>query len=314
MTDSTLNAFLGYGTAAARAAFTPSPPSPASGAGQAYFWFETDTSDTYCYHGGSWTKVNTAASAVTTTGSPASGNLAKFSGAASVTNGDLSGDVTTSGTLAATIAANAVTTTKINNSAVTLAKIANQADQTLLSNISGGSAAPSANTLTAIIDAILGSTQGDLLYRNGTVWTVLAPGTAGQVLKTGGAAANPAWADSVATITFIIDGGGSAITTGIKGDLEIPFGCTITAATLLADQSGSIVVDIWKDTYANYPPTVAKTITASALPTISTAVKAQDTTLTGWTTAIAAGDTLRFNVNSATTITRVTLSLKVKKT
>jgi hypothetical protein len=39
---------------------------------------------------------------VTTTGSPATGNLAKFSGSASVTNGDLSGDCTTSGTLATT--------------------------------------------------------------------------------------------------------------------------------------------------------------------------------------------------------------------
>ena len=40
---------------------------------------------------------------VTTTGSPASGNLTKFSGATSITNGNLSGDVTTSGTLAATV-------------------------------------------------------------------------------------------------------------------------------------------------------------------------------------------------------------------
>jgi len=36
---------------------------------------------------------------VTTTGSPASGNLTQFSGASSITNGDLSGDVSTSGTL-----------------------------------------------------------------------------------------------------------------------------------------------------------------------------------------------------------------------
>lgn len=41
---------------------------------------------------------------VTTTGTPASGNLTKFSGATSITNGDLSGDVTTSGTLATTVA------------------------------------------------------------------------------------------------------------------------------------------------------------------------------------------------------------------
>jgi hypothetical protein len=39
---------------------------------------------------------------VTTTGSPASGNLTKFSGATSVTSGDLSGDCTTSGALAIT--------------------------------------------------------------------------------------------------------------------------------------------------------------------------------------------------------------------
>jgi len=115
-------------------------------------------------------------------------------------------------------------------------------------------------------------------------------------------------------IAFIIDGGGSVLTTGIKGDLEIPFACTINQVTTLLDQSGSIVVDIWKDTYANYPPTVADTITASAKPTVSTAVKAQDSTLTGWTTAIAAGDSLRFNVDSITTATRCLISLKVTKT
>jgi len=116
-----------------------------------------------------------------------------------------------------------------------------------------------------------------------------------------------------ASLTFIIDGGGSAITTGQKGHLEIPFACTITQVTMLADQSGSIVVDIWKDTYANFPPTDADSITASAPPTISSAQKSQDATLTGWTTAIAAGDILAFNVDSCTTIKRVTISLKVER-
>lgn len=48
---------------------------------------------------------------VTTTGSPASGNLTKFSGATSITNGDLSGDVTTSGTLVTTLKTAAKTRT-----------------------------------------------------------------------------------------------------------------------------------------------------------------------------------------------------------
>lgn len=112
-------------------------------------------------------------------------------------------------------------------------------------------------------------------------------------------------------LIVVIDGGGSAITTGVKGDVSLDFACTIQGWTLLADQSGSIVIDIWKDLYANYPPTVADTITASAKPTISSATKATSTTLTGWTTAIAAGDTLRFNVDSATTVQRVTLMLKL---
>lgn len=47
---------------------------------------------------------------VTTTGTPANGKLAKFSGATSITNGDLSGDCTTAGTLA-------ITCTKTNGAA-----------------------------------------------------------------------------------------------------------------------------------------------------------------------------------------------------
>lgn len=59
----------------------------------------------------------TGTGTVTTTGSPALGNLAKFSGATSLTNGDLSGDVTTSGTLVVTIGAAKVTLAKIANAA-----------------------------------------------------------------------------------------------------------------------------------------------------------------------------------------------------
>lgn len=114
-------------------------------------------------------------------------------------------------------------------------------------------------------------------------------------------------------IEVVIDGGGSAITTGVKGYLEVPFDCVITAWRIVSDVSGSIVVDVWKDTYANFPPVLADTITASAKPTLSTAQKNQDTTLTGWTTSLTDGDWLAFNVDSATTVTRVTLSLTVRR-
>jgi len=115
------------------------------------------------------------------------------------------------------------------------------------------------------------------------------------------------------TIPFVIDGALAEITDGEKGHIPIPFACTIHSCTMLANQSGSIVVDIWKDSYANFPPTVADTITAAAKPTISAAQKSQDTTLSGWDTDITAGDVLAFNVDSCTDIQRLTISLSVTK-
>jgi hypothetical protein len=112
-------------------------------------------------------------------------------------------------------------------------------------------------------------------------------------------------------IGFSLDGGGSAITTGEKSDIYVPYACTITAVTMLADVSTTTVVDIWKDSYANYPPTVADTIVASAKPTITAALKSQDTTLTGWTTSIAAGSTLRCKVDSNNNATKLNITLTV---
>lgn len=141
----------------------------------------------------------------------------------------------------------------------------------------------------------------------------LPVGTANQRLRTNSAATAQEHFTEVCTLTFIIDGGGSAITTGQKGHLEIPFGCTITGWTLLADQSGSIVIDVWKDTYANFPPTVADTIAGTEKPTLASVQKNQDLTLTTWTTAIAIGDILAFNVDSITTVTRIVLSIRCNK-
>lgn len=106
-----------------------------------------------------------------------------------------------------------------------------------------------------------------------------------------------------------LDGGGAAITTGVKLDVEVPYDLTVTGWRLVADQSGSIVIDVWADTYANFPPTVADTIAGTEKPTLSAAVKNEDTALSSWTTALTAGDWLRFNVDSASTVERVALTI-----
>lgn len=122
-----------------------------------------------------------------------------------------------------------------------------------------------------------------------------------------------------AVITFIIDGGGEAITTGIKGDLWIPFACTVKSWRLLADQAGAIVIDVWNkaDGAGNYPPANGEAMPGGGKePTISASDDyAEDDDVTDWaSTSIAAETTLRFNVDSCATIERVTLALKVEKT
>src|SRR5262249_48699124 len=116
--------------------------------------------------------------------------------------------------------------------------------------------------------------------------------------------------DGTTMVCFEKDNNGNVLPTGVLGDVQVPFAATITGVTLLADQTGSCVVDIWKQVYASYPPTVTQTITASALPTISATNKYTDSTLTGWTTSIAAGDCIRYNLNSVSSITRITVLLK----
>lgn len=97
----------------------------------------------------------------------------------------------------------------------------------------------------------------------------------------------------------------------LKQDYVMPFSCSLTRVTLLADVVGSCVLDIWKAPFASFPPTVANTIIVGAKPTISATNKFQTAALAGWTTTINANDCLRFNVDSVTTVTRLTVALEV---
>ena len=115
----------------------------------------------------------------------------------------------------------------------------------------------------------------------------------------------------LASIGLRIDNGTNVIPTGVNGNIIIPFDCTISQWTLLANESGSLVIDIWKDGFANYPPTDADSITASAPPTITSSDKGQSSTLTGWSPDLLAGDVLRFNVDSVTTIKAVDINLVI---
>lgn len=157
--------------------------------------------------------------------------------------------------------------------------------------------------------------KGDLPVGTGADTAArLAAGSNGYFLTAdSGEATGLKWNPQYEWVSFVIDGGGSAITTGIKGDFRVPAG-TLVAAALLQDQSGSIVVDLWKDTFANFPPTDADSITSATPLTISSsATPVEDTTLSSWTTTCADGDVVRVNVDSCTSITRCSVCLKVRR-
>lgn len=116
--------------------------------------------------------------------------------------------------------------------------------------------------------------------------------------------------NKIRTVNFIIDGGGSVVATGSKGFVILDFPCTIQSWTITGDQSGSAVVDVKRATYSGFPTT--SSIAGTAKPTLSSVQKNQNTSLSGWgNTSIAAGDVLEFNVDSASTVTKLLVSIKV---
>jgi hypothetical protein len=136
--------------------------------------------------------------------------------------------------------------------------------------------------------------------------TVTGTPTAGQqIIATSSSAAS--WQSRTFAIQYVIDGGGALITTGAKGQIDLPFNATLTGWVLTADQAGSAVVDVLRSTYAGFPTT--SSIASSDKPTLSAVQKNENLAVSVWTTALSAGDQIQFNVNSVTTCTRLNLTL-----
>ena len=106
---------------------------------------------------------------------------------------------------------------------------------------------------TAALDTLTScTTQGDLLYRNATTWVCLTPGSSGQVLQSGGAAANPSW--------LTVTGTGTVTSVGWTGGIVSIANATTTPAFTIAGTSGGIVYFSGASTWAS-----SGALTASAL-------------------------------------------------
>lgn len=100
---------------------------------------------------------------------------------------------------------------------------------------------------------------------------------------------------------------GPVISTGTRNRFLVPKALTLVGWTIIGDASGSIVVDIKKATYANFPTT--SSIAGTEKPTLTAQQKNQDLALGTWTTSIASGDVVECNVESASTVREVFVTL-----
>lgn len=143
---------------------------------------------------------------------------------------------------------------------------------------------------------------------------------AGLVIGSGGGTTNFLRADGTwaappggGTKTFsagiTCDGAGAVLTVGTKGYVTIPFTGTITGWYIVGDQSGSIVMDVWKA--AGALPTNANTITGTEKPTLTAQTNNSDTALSTWTTAVTVGDIMGFEIESVSTLTKVNLVIAI---
>jgi hypothetical protein len=123
--------------------------------------------------------------------------------------------------------------------------------------------------------------------------------------------------DVIHIVTCDIDGHGVVPTTGLQGFIRVGYSGRITSWNILAMDannnavSASAVVDIWRDTYANFPPTIADTITGTEKLTLTNQSINQDLNLTTWDTTITRGDVLAFNLDSCSTATRIIAEIRI---
>lgn len=158
------------------------------------------------------------------------------------------------------------------------------------------------------------TTKGDL-FGFSTGNAAIPVGSDGQYLVADSADAEGlTWKDDVIEREFIIDGGGSAITTGVKGTMRVPEGMTVTGWHAVSTLSGSIVIDVNGIAFGSYAGgSGGSSIAGSELPTISTAFTGSDTTITTWSDPVGADTILTFEVDSATTVEVVTISITMTK-
>ena len=117
-------------------------------------------------------------------------------------------------------------------------------------------------------------------------------------------------ADLTRTINYVVDNGSRPMTIGNKGYLTIDVTGNIQSFILLADNIGTLELDIRKCNFDDFP--AGTSICGNSRPELNNEVKKSDITLTGWTKQLNAGDILQYEViNVSTSLKKFAIALKV---
>lgn len=107
----------------------------------------------------------------------------------------------------------------VGSGSITLAQIQNIATQMIIARKTAGTGSLEVCTISDILD-FLGTARGSIMYRGVSGWSLLAPGTSGNVLQTNGAGADPTW------VTPSGGGGGGGYEAGPSGSVPLVSGMT----------------------------------------------------------------------------------------
>jgi hypothetical protein len=110
-------------------------------------------------------------------------------------------------------------------------------------------------------------------------------------------------------VTF--DGQGGTIANGKTAYVQVPYAGTITAWYIVGNVLGSCTVTVFKDTFANFPPTSP---TDNIFVTQPALASAQTASATGLSVAVTAGDWIGFTISGVTILSWVNLTLSITKT
>ena len=121
-------------------------------------------------------------------------------------------------------------------------------------------------------------------------------------------------ADLTRTINYVVESGSFDMEPGIKGHITLDVTGTIDSWTIVAEQAGTLIVDIKKSTFNDYPSMVS--ITGTEKPYLGvingmTQTKNKDEDLTTWNRVLNAGDVLQYEVVAVSNVKRFLIALKL---